>query len=145
MASLADCPASKSDSAGHSAAAFGRASPTGRPPVPVDTYGLGLTLINGVEGPGPTRPLGIAWPHLGLAAAVASAPQRRQSPRRVRVIGSANRIVNTPSRQGQWARHQRRQYSIAPGSVGEPSESVPPVGPPQTSLRRAARAVSTPT
>ena len=68
--------------------------------MPVDTYGLALPLINGDGRPGPTRPLGIAWPNLGLAAAVASAPRRRQYPRRVRVSGRAIRIVSTPSRQG---------------------------------------------
>ena len=57
---LADCPASESDSAGHSAAAFERASPPSSLPVPVDTCRLGLTLINGVERPGRTRPRGIA-------------------------------------------------------------------------------------
>ena len=104
-ARLAGCPAYESDSAGHSAAAFGRAGPTGRPPVPVDTYGLALTLIDGDGRPDPTRPLSIAWPNLGLAAAVASVPQRRQYPRCVRVSGRAIRIVSTPSRQGQCARH----------------------------------------
>ena len=126
QARLADCPASESDFASHSAAAFELASPTGRQPVPEDTYWLGLTLINGIERPGQTQPLGIAWPNLGLAAAVASAPQRRQYPRRVLVSGRVIRIVSTPSRQGQWARNPRRQYPIAPGSVSAPSESVPP-------------------
>ena len=65
--------------------------------------------------------------------------------RRAKVSGSAIRVVSTPSRQGQWALHPRRQYPIAPGSVGVPSassvpqcarvrgrtsESEPPVGPP---------------
>ena len=77
-ARLADCPASESDSAGHSAAAFERTSSPGRPPVPINTYRLGLTLINGIERPGPTRPRGIAWPNLSMAAAVASGPQHRR-------------------------------------------------------------------
>ena len=80
------------ESACHSAAVFERASPPGHPPVPVDTYRLVLTLINGVERPGLTPPRGIAWPKLSLAATVASAPQRRQYPR-VRVSGRAIRVV----------------------------------------------------
>ena len=125
QARLADCPASESDFASHSAAAFELASPTGRQPVPEDTYWLGLTLINGIERPGQTQPLGIAWPNLGLAAAVATvlrlsavstraasgsaaAPFALSVPHRARVSGRAICVVSTPSRQGQWARHLRR-------------------------------------
>ena len=56
-ARLTDCPASKSDSASRSVAAFERASKPCHPPVPAeDTYRLRLTQVGGVEGPDPTRP-----------------------------------------------------------------------------------------
>ena len=102
---------------------------------------MALPLINGDGRPGPTQPLGIAWPNLGLAAAVASAPSAvsipaasgsaaapfaSSVPHRARVSGRAIRDVSTPSRQGQWARHLS-QY------------------PPPASPRGVARAVSTPT
>ena len=49
-ARLTDCPASESDSAGHSAAAFERAGKPGCPPVPDDTCRLRLTPIDSVMG-----------------------------------------------------------------------------------------------
>ena len=80
--------------------------------MPVNTYGLGLTLINGVERPGPTRPRGIAWPNLiepGRSGCVcAPAPSV------------------PPPRPGQRPRHSRCQYPIAPGSVGAPSATSVP-------------------
>ena len=109
--------------------------------MPVDSYWLRLTPIDGIEGPGLARPG--SWPNQ-LEPGRRLHPGR-QYPRRVRVSGSAIRVVSTPSRQGQWALHPRRQYPIAPGSVGVPSassvpqcarvrgrtsESEPPVGPP---------------
>ena len=62
-----------------------------------------------------------AGPALGgqLTTEVASVP------RRAGASGSAIGVVSTPARRGQWARHPRRQYPIAPGSVSAPSESVP--------------------
>ena len=74
-----------------------------------------------------------AGPALGgqLTAAVASVP------RRAGASGSAIRVVSTPARRGERARHTHRQYPIAPGSVSAPSESVP--RPHRRRLRRGVR------
>ena len=74
-----------------------------------------------------------AGPVLGgqLTAAVASVP------RRAGASGSAIRVVSTPARRGERARHTHRQYPIAPGSVSAPSESVP--RPHRRRLRRGVR------
>ena len=115
-ARLTDCPASESDSASHSATAFGWESQPGNPPVPEDTYRLRLTPIDGVEEPGPTRPKVLAdpnwaWPprlHLcrgavntPAASGSAAAPFALSVPLRQKVSGHAIRVVSTPSSQGQ--------------------------------------------
>ena len=113
-ARLTDCPASESDSAGHSAAAFKRAGQPGRPPVHVDTYRLRLTPIDGVEGPSPTRPGALADPTWARAprsrlrpstvstpaasrSGSAAAPSASTVPHSARVSGRAIR-VSAPGR-----------------------------------------------
>ena len=64
-----------------------------------------------------------------LTAAVASVPHRACA------SGSAITVVSTPARRGEWARHTRRQYPIAPWSVGAPSESGPLPHPGRRRLR----------